>query len=332
MKIIFYKWIKRILLGALALVLFASSIGMLSEFYLRKMINEKYPPPGVLIEVDDHQLHYVRGGGPGPITVIFESGLDQGGHLVWGKVQEKVNEFAPTLSYDRAGVLWSERGGNPKTGSAIAEELHELLTKSNVSQPYLLVGHSIAGLTLRSYVDKYPEEVAGVVFVDASHPNQKEVIPELDGGATPPLWVFRFLFSTGIARLMLDRHYPGTDPVDQINVIVNDVFPGHWIGLADEVKATDMLYKEAQEISSFGNIPMAVITGTRPDRWDAAPERIPKEKLTKGVIELQKDLLNLSGNSFWVPAEKSGHYVQLEQPEVIVEAIRELLKRQANGP
>ncbi|MDA1373019.1 MAG: alpha/beta hydrolase [Proteobacteria bacterium] len=329
MKKKIFTWMKRITLGVIVLMAFFAIGGTVFEYASRTNAVSKYSAPGEFAVVGDHRLHYLKRGPLEPIspTVVFESGLDQGGHLPWTRVQLQVSEFVTTVSYDRAGVLWSERGSNPKTGTAIAEELHELLDIINAPKPYILVGHSLAGLTLRSFASAYPSEVSGIVFVDVSHPDQQIVIPELKGSGLPPLWMFRILFSTGIARLMLDRVYPATEPDDPINEIVNAMFPGNWIGMAEENFAVQELFDEARNIDSFGDTPLAIIAGTDPERWDSAPDRIPKEKLSSAMLELQRSLLNLSTNSELTLANESGHYVQLQQPELVVEAIRRVISK-----
>ncbi len=323
-------WAKRIAKGAGLFILVLVVSGSIYEYVSRISAESSYPPPGDFADVGGHELHYLKLGPPGSTlpTVVFESGLDQGGHLPWSRVQTELAKLTTTVSYDRAGVLWSERGNNVKSGAAIAKELHALLEAIDVPKPYILVGHSLAGLTLRSLVDAYPNDVAGIVFVDVSHPDQAIVIPELRGGTTPPPWVFSILSSTGFGRLFAQRIYPATESSDSINVIVNALFPSKWTGLIDELLATESLMDEARTIQSFGDKPLTIITGTAPARWDSAPDRIPKERLVHSMMELQESLLELSPNSVWIHASESGHYVQLQQPTLIIEAVKEQLYRQ----
>lgn len=323
-------WIKRIGKGTGLFLLVLVLSGSIYEYVSRISAESNYPPPGDFADVGGHRLHYLKLGSPSSTlpTVVFESGLDQGGHLPWSRVQTELANLTTTVSYDRAGVLWSERGDNPKSGVAIAKELHALLEAIDAPKPYILVGHSLAGLTLRSLVAAYPDDIAGIVFVDVSHPDQAIVIPELRGGAVPPTWVFSILSSTGFGRLFAQRVYPATEPSDPINVIVNALFPSKWTGLIDELLATESLLDEARTVQSFGDIPLTIITGAAPTRWDSAPDRIPKQRLSRSMMELQESLLELSSNSVWIHANESGHYVQLQQPALIIEAIREQLYRQ----
>lgn len=326
------RWVRKAIKWGAITLLALVTVGFVFESISKRNAQLQFPPPGEFAVIDDHQLHYFRMGpneSTSP-TIVFESGLDQGGHLPWFQVQSELATSTTTLSYDRAGIMWSGRGNNPKTGSAIADELYELLAAVNAPKPYILVGHSLAGLTLRSFISKYPNDIAGVVFIDVSHPDQKIKIPELDGGTQPPLWLFRTLFSTGIARLLLDREYPATQTGDLINERVNALFPGNWLGLAEETLAFDALLDEARAISSIGDIPLVVVAGIASTRWDGAPDRIPKENLANSMLDLQKDLLTLSTNSQLVLAGASGHYIQLQQPEIVAESIRSLMLRIRN--
>ena len=159
-----FKWIKRALLGILILVILLSIIGSIFEQISRSNA-AKLIPHGEFANVGGHKLHYYKKGEDGP-TVVFESAFDPAGHLQWYNLQQEISRFATSISYDRAGLLWSERGNNPKTGKIMAEELHALLEKSGVSKPYILVGHSLGGILPRSFISKYPQDVAGVILVD----------------------------------------------------------------------------------------------------------------------------------------------------------------------
>ncbi len=130
----------------------------------------RFPPPGQRIRINDHSLH-VRVIGRGSPAVIFESGLP-GTVLSWSAVQQRLATCTATLSYDRAGLGWSEPGPEPRTASRIVEELHRLLQTLQLPPPYVLVGHSYGGLTVRLYAARYPEEVAGLVLLDPTMPEE----------------------------------------------------------------------------------------------------------------------------------------------------------------
>jgi hypothetical protein len=91
---------------------------------------EKISPDGNFVQVENHRLHYLKKGTEGP-TVVLETAFDPAGHLQWMNIQEKLSKTFTTISYDRAGILWSERGTNPYSK-------RKKLTRL-VSFPYLLI-------------------------------------------------------------------------------------------------------------------------------------------------------------------------------------------------
>ncbi len=327
------KFIKPTLIVLLSLMLMGIITGFIYE-QVSRMKARKYEIGETFVDVGGYKLHY-KAMGIGKPMVVFESGLDVGGLLPWYKVQPEVAKFASTISYDRAGIFMSERGNKPKTGDAMAIDLYTLLKKTGHPGPYILVGHSMAGVTLRSFVDKYPDEVAGVVFVDASHPLQikrfatdpvlKILPPE------PPLpakWIDYLVSNLGFSHFAhsdLYKHtYPSTVSTDQVNVIdkyfISISFPAAY----EEIRALDSIFDRATYLKKFGNIPFIVITGT--DKMKrGVPDAKTNQASMKCWMELQNDHLNLSTNSKHILAQKSGHYVQLDEPQIVIDAVRQLI-------
>jgi pimeloyl-ACP methyl ester carboxylesterase len=329
------KWLKIILLSILGLVFSLILIGFAYEHISRFYIKRNFPIQGKLIDIGDHKLNLKLKGNGGPL-VVFESGLDPGGSLVWDQVQDEVSTFTSTASYDRAGILWSERGNNPKTGEAMAMELYKLLKKADQNGPYILVGHSLAGYFLRSFVAKYPEEILGIIFVEAAHPDQSHRFPEEVASmpSMPPDWILEFVNSIGIVRQFRLFFANESSKTDSLNIISNSYLPVSVPAVLEEMKNTEALAEEAGKISSFGDIPLIVITGTSVTRREDYPTQELGIKVEEIWMQMQKELLELSTNSEHVLASKSGHYVQLEQPEVVIEAIRKMLTKAAvtSGP
>jgi len=123
-----------------------------------------------MVDVGDHSLH-INCIGHGSPTVILEA-ANFGKSAWWVRVQKQLAQTTRVCAYDRAGLGWSERGPEPRDARQISSELHTLLKGADIEGPYVLVGHSYGGLYVRTYADRYPEETAGVVLVDSSHPEQ----------------------------------------------------------------------------------------------------------------------------------------------------------------
>ena len=162
-------YLKRGLLALVILIVALSLFGFVVETAAEANDRQTYPPPGQLFEVNGHQMHIVCVGEGSP-TVILEGG---GGHFsaTWAWVQSMVALSTRVCSYDRAGYGWSEPAPEPRDAAHIAADLHSLLEHASVDPPYVLVGHSVCGIYVRVYNAQYPGEVAGMVLVDATHPD-----------------------------------------------------------------------------------------------------------------------------------------------------------------
>lgn len=136
----------------------------------------RFPAPGRLVEVDGARMH-IDCVGRGQPTVILDAG---NGGLVstWAWIQPELAGHTRVCAYDRAGLGWSEPTGSPRNAVTIAHELKALLDAADESGPYVHVGHSLAGIYGRVFAAEFPAEVAGLVLVDASHPQQFERFPE----------------------------------------------------------------------------------------------------------------------------------------------------------
>ena len=110
--------------------------------------------------------------------MVLDAGLGVPAHG-WKPVQPAVAKFARVCSYDRVGYGWSDAGPMPRTSSEIAKELHALLAAAGEKPPYILVGHSFGGFNVRVFNGAYPNDVAGMVLVDASHEDQESIIPKV---------------------------------------------------------------------------------------------------------------------------------------------------------
>lgn len=125
---------------------------------------KRFPPPGRLIDVGGHRLHLLESGRGSP-PIVLEAGL-MSTVLSWGNLQRELAQSHRVVSYDRAGLGWSDLGPMPRTAERIVDELHALLQQAAIAPPYLLVGHSFGGLTMPLFAARFPDETAGMVLVD----------------------------------------------------------------------------------------------------------------------------------------------------------------------
>jgi pimeloyl-ACP methyl ester carboxylesterase len=123
-----------------------------------------FPPPGRLVDVGGRRLHLLESGSSDP-TIVLEAGL-MSTVLSWSNLQRELAQSYRVVSYDRAGLGWSDLGPMPRTADRIVDELHTLLQQAAIAPPYLLVGHSFGGLTMPLFAARFPDETAGMVLVD----------------------------------------------------------------------------------------------------------------------------------------------------------------------
>ena len=122
--------------------------------------------------VNGHRLFGLLSG-EGETTVILDAGLG-GTSEDWSKVQPEVAKFSKVFSYSRAGLGQSEKALIPRTCKDIISDLRSLLLSANLHPPYILVAHSWSGINARWFASQYPEEIAGMVLIDAVHENKYE--------------------------------------------------------------------------------------------------------------------------------------------------------------
>ncbi len=323
----FIKWLKRIGLGLITLVAVLLIVGFIFEKKSRNDA-ENIKPNGSFIKIENRELHYYKKGNGGP-TVVFETAFDPAGHLQWYNIQKELPTSYTSISYDRAGILWSDRGKKQKSGEEIAEDLYLLLEKANAPKPYILVGHSFGGTLTRFFINKYPNDVAGVIFVDSQCPDDKKYLsPELFKMTNQglPSSLLRFANTFGIARLMFKNMFPNNKQNEYQNSIMPALLYKSADAVLEEQDQMSSIKKQASKIKSFGSIPLYILTAADEKRYDSF---IKDEKLKKEMItawnKMQNDFLLLSTNSRQTFVPNSGHYINQEQPKFIENAINEML-------
>lgn len=315
----------RISLGIFSIL----SIGICYEQVIRYKVHSKYEANGLMVNIGDKSLHAVISGKESAYpTVVFEAGYYPTGasSLIWRNIQEEISKYTKTISYDRSGNLWSEGKEEPTIDKSI-ENLYKLLKKIDGEGPYVLVGHSISGLSVRAFTTKYPSMVRGLILIDASHPDQEKKIPkELYGNQKlPNLYWSSFLGMTGYLRNTNNYQYSGTKQTDSINIISNALFPEKINSIIKGKALKSKWIEKAQEKNNFGDLPIKIIAASGEKMISQFESRKQGEQFNTIWEELQKDMLSLSTKSELVFAKDSGHYIPLEQPDLITTTILKLL-------
>jgi pimeloyl-ACP methyl ester carboxylesterase len=279
--------------------------------------------------------------GQGSPTVILSPGSGDFS-FDWALVQPKVAKMTRVCSYDRGGEAWSDLGPLPRTVSQEVFDLHCALAKAGISAPYLLVGHSSGGTVVRLFAATYPKEVVGMVLVDGSH---EEDTGNINGKMTTALALSKGRPIPAVRTNVTSADALDGDAVKKIQEMVrkydfmqphieppydklpSDVQqlqlwavgqPKHWAATSNDYggEEAERMYKTDQAAHPLGNIPLIVLSQDMSKR---------KDEHTKVHIRTQEAMSHYSTQGRQIIVPGAGHHIQLEQPDVVVDAIREVL-------
>jgi pimeloyl-ACP methyl ester carboxylesterase len=338
------------LLAAIAVVLVA---GFTYQRVGSARDRRRFPPPGRLVPLDQTggtRLHIHGLGNSGP-AVVLDAGIGASS-LSWSLVQPEIARFARVYAYDRAGLGWSDPPGwqrGPRLASRMAEELRALLHNSGVDGPYILVGHSFGGYVARLYAERWPVEVAGLVLVDSPDETEwSEPTPEYRmrqrGGALFAR-VGGLLARVGVVRFCLNRLSGGATALptaltrsfgpaafDLVKRMVGQVlkYPAHlrpvaqahwsrpepFLSLSDHLAHLPESAAEVAACGAVGDVPLVVLTAA-----DPSPARAAR----------QDALACLSTRGRHVIARQGGHWLNLDQPELVVRMIESVVEEVRAG-
>src|SRR5215207_9853289 len=327
-----WRWTKRFIAGIGGLILILLLAGVVFQFVMTWIDERRYPAPGELVDVGGYSLHLYCTGEPRAPTVVMDSALG-GTVLDWQLVQPEVAKFARVCTYDRAGMGWSEAGTQPRTSRQIVKELHTLLGNAGVRGPYVVVGHSFGGTNMQVYASQYPDEVAGMVLVDSALEDEEAVTFTKSLQPSPVL--LKVYATIGLTRLpyTLGAEPPGlTSPELEDEQAAISSHRKHIFAIADETSSLEESFAENRaHPMSLGDKPLMVLTaGTvQTEGTGLSPQQA--DQLDKLHSESQAALTRRSENARQIIAEDSGHYIQVEQPNLVIDAIRQVVEAARNG-
>lgn len=327
--------IRRLFVAVVVLVSSAVFVGILYEWSARTRAASRYPAPGRLVEVGGRTLHLDCRGAGAP-TVIFEAGLDANGSLAWSAVHDSVAAQTRACAYDRAGMMWSgpvERG-EVRDARAVATDLSRLLEAAGEAGPYVLVGHSLGGPYALVLTDALGDEVAGLVLVDPSHPDQVERLRPATGDlmdrAKRMMTTAQVLATVGAVRLFMSpspEQFPGFPPA-QLEVAAA-LQPRGFRAVAAEAAAMEQSMAEASEATDLGDRPIVVLTALRPvteaerDQMGLTGEQGVALKAIWDTLQTEWAAFSSAGRQVRLP--DAGHYVQFDRPDAVIAAVREVV-------
>ena len=297
-----WRWTMRIFVVLGAFLIVAALSGATYQWLATRKELAATPPPGHLVDIGGYRLHLWCTGDGAP-AVILDTGLG-GSSAGWGFVQPEVARFTRVCSYDRAGMGYSDPGPSPRTARRIASELAELLARSGIAGPVVLVGASIAGFDVRVFASDHPERAAGLVLVDASHEDDAHEVPRM--ARFVPL-----LSTIGVLRLFgvsFGQSIESLAPSVRQFAQATRFRAAGYQAAADEIIHIRESAEEVRSSRRKLTIPVLVVTGARgaDENWR----------------RLQQDQASLSERGCLIIAQQSGHVVAVDQPEIVVDAIR----------
>lgn len=322
------KWIA---IGIVTIILIALIGGALYEQYARRDAARRFPPPGEMVDIGGRRIHLDCRGSGSP-TVVLEAGLDVNGSLSWYKVQDEIAKTTRVCSSDRAGIMWSDAPPHAQDGDHAARDLHAALRGAGIDGPLVLVGHSLGGPYIMNYTRQFGGDVKGLVFVDASHPDQVEklTLPGKEPESTEPPLAMRILSKltwTGLLRLVPMQGSP-----DEPKAITDarQAYLGHSMqGATAEMTALPTIFAQGGKLRTLGDRPLVVLTAAKPN----SPEELQAQGLTaeEGLAQqalwrgLHEDEARWSTRSRHELVPDAGHYIQLDRPDAVVRAIKEIV-------
>lgn len=329
-----------ILLFVLAIAAGLVAVGAIYQAVGTAADRRRYPPPGRMIDIGGRRLHLIDSGVSGP-AVIFEAGISAT-CLNWTQVRTEAEGFSRACTYDRGWLGWSDPAETPRTTSNLVDELHALLEAAQIPKPYILTGHSFGGLLVRAYAAKYPGDVAGLVLVDPLSPKEwlntspaharmlrlgvqlsrrgallarigvvrAALALLMAGGRRVPQFIARV--SGGRGESVISRL------VGEIRKMPEATWPmvrAHWCqpksfqGMAAHLESLPISAVEAAALGESAGIPITVLSAS-----NATPQQ----------LEERERWARRSSQGRHIIAAKSGHWIQLDEPELVVQAVREM--------
>ncbi|MFC3052555.1 alpha/beta fold hydrolase [Kordiimonas pumila] len=292
----------------LAVTIITLSAAPLLVGLILKSFNDEVPPPGQMVDVGGYKLHiHCTGADTGLPTVVIETGSGEALPLFYW-IQKGVSATTKVCSYDRAGLGWSEESGLPRDSKTVNEALHTLLNKAGIKRPFVFVGHSIAGLYNRDYIERYPGEVSGLVLLDPSHPRQGEVL-NIDNKKFYPALANQIHTLQSMIKWGITELYNPTEAGRDYNLILE--YPAEiqrqlayiskrvttYDAFLAEFRDFDLAALQADRNKTLGDIPFTLISAGTAQNAEDWPEELDSETITQKLMSLHTEMEGLSTNS-----------------------------------
>lgn len=301
------------------------------------LIEDTYAVPGELVRLGDGRALNLRCSGEGATVVLLEAG-GNADSTTWYRVQPRLAALTRVCAYDRAGYGFSDEGPLPRDLDAYVADLHALIEAAHIPVPVLLVGHSLGSNIVRSYAQRYPQQVAGLVLVDPSEHGADAQMPEDWQQQIAPMLAQREALLTacedaataGDAEAIQQRCLRAPSPWMSERVAaataLNKSKPAYWRTLRSELASNIAVFAEPVPIDeSYGALPLVLLSASE-QAQDVPPEVL--EVIAAARQQTHARILAASTRSSVVEVTAAGHDIQLDRPEAVVSAVRGVLAGQ----
>jgi pimeloyl-ACP methyl ester carboxylesterase len=323
-----------IFLGILSLIVLATIIGVIYEMSARSQAARDFPPPGKLVDIGKRNIQ-LDCRGTGSPTVVFESGLDMFGSLSWSLVHDEVAKTTRACAYSRAGIMWSDPRDSHQNAKTVADDLHHTLSIAGEHAPFVLVGHSLGGLYIMTYTKYFSQEVVGLVFVDAAHPEQMQrsnVVINTNWSKIIELRdrVGAALNWTGVVRVVANTYPKMSNLPDSVDLAVKAYTANSLGNMFKEMDAKVETLAEAGTFRQLGDRPLFVLTAMAPWTEQFLAYWQISASQAKQYLDIKKQMSNeqatWSSHSQHQLVPDANHYIQLDRPDIVIAAVRSVVE------
>ena len=323
-EMIYIRYVALLLFTGVFLLLVAGQIARFSAPYA--------PPPGQMIDIGTHRLHiWCKGEQKDNLPTLL---LDTGAGASAFDYRNSLNALSTlsrTCVYDRAGMGWSELSDTPQSANRVAEQVHALLDGAGIDGPILYIGHSVAGIFMRSFQSRYPDKVAGLIFIDASHPFQqgsRDTAPA--SNAEDPAHIkekvsrsMRLKF--GYEQLFGDRipesqtrHLKGEDLIRAQYLYYN---ARHLDGIIADYRGLPLTFWQGKKLGKIGDTPILVLSAAHVMSAAQIPPGSSEADVMQVWHHLQADIAALSTNSTHHIIDGANHISIIHSPAIFEKSL-----------
>jgi pimeloyl-ACP methyl ester carboxylesterase len=291
-------------------------------------------PPGQRIDLGGYSLHYVTAG-TGKVTIVLDHSL---GGVEGYLLLEELAQLSRVCIYDRAGYGWSDRSLASRTSHQIVTELDTMLTLASLAPPYLLVGNSFGSYNMRLYAHRFPEKVVGLVLTDGLHESgmlqmslplkglqlffaSGFMMSVLGSG----LGLIRILSESGVFEL-LKPELRQFSPSSLQSVKRSFCRPKHWLTMTQEILSLGDSGRQLRCVPDLKTLPIVSIKAHSFFKPSPLTFLMPLKASNQLREQMHDQLKHLSSNCVQWAADKSSHFVWIDQPDVIINAVKFLLE------